>query len=59
MRKSLAIIAVFAIIAGFGMVHSPSILMERISIGLMGFGTGYLIYLLIITRPKRGQHKKL
>jgi hypothetical protein len=58
MRKALAIIAVFAIIAGFGMVHSPSILVERISIGLMGFGTGYLIYLLIVTRPKRSQTKE-
>ena len=58
MRKSLAIVAVFAIIAGFGMVHSPSIIMERISIGLMGFGTGYLIYLLIVTRPRGRKTKK-
>jgi len=57
MRKSLAIAAVLAIIAGFGMVHNPSIFVERISIGLMGFGTSYLIYLLIVTRPKRDKKK--
>ncbi len=54
MRKVLAVAAVLAIISGFAMVHSSSLLVERISIALMGFGTGYLIYLLIITRPKRG-----
>lgn len=57
MRKYLAITSVFCIIAGFGMVHSPSVLMERISIGLMGFGCGYLIYLLIVTRPKKKADK--
>jgi hypothetical protein len=58
MRRFLAVAALLAIIAGFGMVHSSSLIGERISIGLMGFGTGYLIYLLVVTRPKRGDLKE-
>lgn len=58
MRKFLAVAAVFAIIAGFGMVHSSSLIVERMSIGLMGFGTGYLIYMLVVTRPKRGENNE-
>lgn len=58
MRKFLSVAAVLAIVAGFAMVHSPSLIVERISVGLMGFGTGYLIYLLIVTRPKRGESKE-
>jgi len=58
MRKFLAVAALLAIIAGFAMVHSSNLIIERTSIGLMGFGTGYLIYLLVITRPKRGQTKE-
>ncbi len=58
MRRVLAVAALLAIIAGFGMVHSSSLIVERISIGLMGFGTGYLIYMLIVTRPKSGESKE-
>ncbi len=58
MRKFLAVAAVLAIIAGFAMVHSSNLIIERTSIGLMGFGTGYLIYLLVVTRPKRGETKE-
>jgi hypothetical protein len=58
MRKFLAVAAVFAIIISFGLIHSSSVIAERISIGLMGFGTSYLIYLLVVTRPKRGKRQK-
>lgn len=58
MRRFLAVAALLSIIAGFAMVHSSNVIVERTSIGLMGFGTGYLIYLLIVTRPKRGETKE-
>ncbi|MFO8000899.1 MAG: hypothetical protein R6U46_06635 [Marinilabilia sp.] len=49
MRTKLAIIAVFFVIAGFGMVHANSPVIEYIAIALMGMGTSYLLYLLLAT----------
>lgn len=52
MRRKLSVVAILLVVFGFGMVHSPSVLMERIAIVLMGVGIIYLIYMLIVTRPK-------
>ncbi len=52
MKKKLSLIAIIFVVFGFGMVHSPSLFMERFSIILMGIGIIYLIYVLISTRPK-------
>ena len=53
MRKKLSIIAILMITIGFGMIHNPSIAIERTSIIMMGIGIAYLIYLLVVSRPKR------
>ena len=58
MRRFLAVAALLAIIAGFAMVHSSNLLVERTSIGLMAFGTSYLIYLLAVTRPRHDKSKE-
>lgn len=47
MKTKLAIVAVFFVIAGFGMIHAPSPVIEYIAIALMGIGTTYLLYLLL------------
>ncbi len=52
MRRKLSVVAILLVVFGFGMIHSPSVLMERIAIVLMGIGIVYLVYLLIVTRPK-------
>ncbi|MGQ1889382.1 hypothetical protein ACT29H_02970 [Thermophagus sp. OGC60D27] len=49
MKTKLGIIAVLFVVAGFGMIHGGSIVMERIAIGLMGTGIIYLLYLLLTT----------
>lgn len=52
MRRKLSVVAILLVVFGFGMIHSPSVMMERIAIVLMGIGIVYLVYLLIVTRPK-------
>ena len=52
MRRKLSVVAILFVIFGFGMIHSPSVIMEHIAIVLMGIGLIYLIYMLIVTRPK-------
>jgi hypothetical protein len=52
MKKTLAIIAVLLIVAGFGMIHGPSQTMEYLSIAMMGLGTSYLIFLILTTGKK-------
>lgn len=47
MRLKLAIVAVLFILTGFGMIHSPSLVMEYISIAMIGLGTSYLIFLIL------------
>jgi hypothetical protein len=53
MKTKLGIVAVFFVIAGFGMIHGGSQTMERIAIGLMGSGIIYLLYLLITSGKKK------
>ncbi|WP_158275618.1 hypothetical protein [Marinilabilia rubra] len=53
MKTKLAIVAVFFIIAGFGMIHGGSQAMERVAIGLMGSGIVYLLYLLLTSGKKK------
>lgn len=52
MRRKLSVVAILLVVFGFGMIHSPSVIMERIAIVMMGIGLIYLIYMLIVTRPK-------
>ncbi len=52
MKTKLAIVAAFFIVLGFGMIHGKSLVMEYVSIGLIGLGTSYLIYLLLGSRQK-------
>ena len=52
MRRKLSVVAILLVVFGFGMIHSPSVIMERIAIVLMGVGIIYLVYMLIVTRPK-------
>ncbi|HLW07442.1 MAG TPA: hypothetical protein VKY45_07750 [Marinilabiliaceae bacterium] len=52
MRRKLSVVAILLVVFGFGMIHSPSVMMERIAIVLMGIGIVYLVYMLIVTRPK-------
>ncbi|MGQ1947224.1 hypothetical protein ACT3CD_09025 [Geofilum sp. OHC36d9] len=58
MRKKLSIIAILMITIGFGMVHNPSIVIERASIIMMGIGIAYLIYLLVVSRPKNNEENQ-
>ena len=53
MKTKLGIVAVFFVIAGFGMIHGGSQTMERVAIGLMGSGIVYLLYLLITSEKKK------
>ncbi|MFW5889993.1 MAG: hypothetical protein ACOCTO_01235 [Marinilabiliaceae bacterium] len=55
MKTKLAIVAVFFVIAGFGMIHAPSPVLEYIAIALMGMGTSYLLYLLLAPGNKRDE----
>lgn len=57
MKKILSVIAIVFVVFGFGMIHNPSVIMEKISIILMGIGIIYLIYILIDTRPKNEKKK--
>lgn len=57
MKLKLAIVAVFFIVAGFGMVHSPSVILEYISIALMGLGTSYLIFLILTSGKNQSKEK--
>ena len=52
MKTKLAIVAVFFVIAGFGMIHASAPVIEYIAIGLMGTGTAYLLYLLLMSGKK-------
>jgi hypothetical protein len=58
MRKKLSIIAILMITIGFGMIHNPSIAIERASIIMMGIGIAYLIYLLVVSRPKNNEENQ-
>jgi cyanate permease len=60
MKKILAFVAVLFIIAGFGMIHSPSQTLEYISIAMMGLGTSYLIFLILTSggKEEEGRSKK-
>lgn len=55
MKKTLAIVAVLFIVAGFGMIHGPSQTMEYISIAMMGMGTSYLIFLILSSGKKKDE----
>ena len=57
MRLKLAIVAVFFVIAGFGMVHSPSVILEYISITLMGLGTSYLVFVILTSKNNHSKEK--
>ena len=52
MKTIFAIVAVLFIIAGFGMIHGGTQMMEYIAIGLMGTGIVYLLWLLFISREE-------
>jgi|JTFO01.1.fsa_nt_gb hypothetical protein len=58
MRKKLSIIAILMITIGFGMIHNPSIVIERTSIIMMGTGIAYLIYLLVVSWPKKDEENQ-
>lgn len=58
MKKKLSVIAIVFVVFGFGMIHSPYVIMEKVSIILMGIGIIYLIYMLIDTRPKTNKDEK-
>ncbi len=51
-QNTITIIAILFIITGFGIIHSPKQVVEYIGSGLLGVGTLYFLYLLIITRKK-------
>lgn len=58
MQRTLSVIAILLVVFGFGMIHSPSVIMERVAIVLMGIGIIYLVYMLIATRPKKENEKE-
>ncbi len=58
MKTKLGIVAVFFIVAGFGMIHGGSQTIEHIAIALMGTGIVYLLYLLITTQPNKNSDEE-
>jgi multisubunit Na+/H+ antiporter MnhC subunit len=52
MKQKLAVIAILMIIAGFGMIHSTKGIMEIVSLLLIGIGTAYLLFLLLVNKKK-------
>lgn len=52
MKQKLAVIAILMIIAGFGMIHSTKGIMEIVSLLLIGTGTAYLLFLLLVNKKK-------
>ncbi|MBK3517582.1 hypothetical protein [Carboxylicivirga marina] len=57
MKQKLAVIAILMIIAGFGMIHSTTGIMEIVSMLLIGIGCAYLLFLLLTNKSEARNSK--
>lgn len=53
MKDKLAVIAILMIIAGFGMIHSTTSVMEVVSLLMIGVGSAFLLFLLLKNKSKK------